>query len=58
MKKMKHIKFYLILFAVLLLSPLAATAQVVEKPTISYTGNPRTIEIGGISVEGVKNYED
>ncbi|MCQ2268173.1 MAG: outer membrane protein assembly factor BamA [Bacteroidaceae bacterium] len=56
---MKNIKFNLILLAILLLSPLATHAQVVvEKPTVSYTGNPRTIEIGGIKVEGIKNYED
>ncbi len=27
-------------------------------PTITYTGNPKKYEIGGIEVEGMKNYED
>ncbi|MDO4215846.1 MAG: POTRA domain-containing protein [Bacteroidales bacterium] len=55
---MKNIKYYLILIAVILLSPMGVQAQVVEKPNISYTSNPRSIEIGGINVEGIKNYED
>ena len=27
-------------------------------PDISYAGTPRTLEIGGIAVEGVEGYED
>ena len=29
-----------------------------EKPVILYSGTPKKYEIGGIKVEGVKNYED
>lgn len=29
-----------------------------NSPVITYTGTPKKYEIGGIKVEGVKNYED
>lgn len=29
-----------------------------DTPVITYTGNPKKYEIGGIEVEGIKNYED
>lgn len=32
--------------------------EVIENPTISYSATPKTYEIGGITVSGVKNYED
>ncbi|MCF0187275.1 MAG: hypothetical protein HUJ98_12410, partial [Bacteroidaceae bacterium] len=38
---------------------LPIRAQIVEdKPAVSYTGTPRQCEIGGIHVQGIKNYED
>ncbi|MCQ2237947.1 MAG: outer membrane protein assembly factor BamA [Bacteroidaceae bacterium] len=38
---------------------LPVQAQIVEeKPTVNYTGTPRQCEIGGIRVQGIKNYED
>ncbi|MBQ9642037.1 MAG: outer membrane protein assembly factor BamA [Bacteroidaceae bacterium] len=51
---------YLFLCAVaLFLAPLSADAQddVQVKPSVVY-GQARKLEIGGIAVEGVKNYED
>ena len=32
--------------------------DVIVNPEISYTGSPRTLEIGGIAVKGVEGYED
>ncbi|MBQ4062751.1 MAG: BamA/TamA family outer membrane protein [Bacteroidaceae bacterium] len=42
----------------LLLVAMQAVAQYkIVKPTILYTGNPRTYTIGGINLSGVDNYE-
>lgn len=42
----------------LLLAVMQVAAQhTVVKPTILYTGNPRTYTIGGINLSGVDNYE-
>ena len=49
---------FIILASVFLLSPLASIkAQVQTKPSVVY-GKHEKYEIGGITVEGVKNYED
>ena len=46
--------FYLLVFL-----PFLAVAQdKIVNPDISYTGTPRTCEIGGLAVEGVDGYED
>lgn len=56
---MKYIGIYKMLLALLLLFPLTVQAQHIEvKPAIVYSGTPRQCEIGGIKVEGIKNYED
>ena len=58
MKKIS-IKRILWLMTLLLSLPLTMQAQKVEeKPEILYSGTPRQCEIGGIKVEGIKNYED
>ncbi len=36
----------------------ASTDSIQTKPTIQYTNSPKKYEIGGITVSGVKNYED
>src|SRR5574344_3047228 len=57
---MNNIRKGLILFAMLFCLNIVANAQneVLIKPDISYSGTPRTCVIGGIAVEGIKNYED
>ena len=48
----------LLLFTLLLTFATKVNAQeVYEKPTMVY-GQTRRVEIGGITVEGIKNYED
>ena len=43
----------------LLLLPLRVAAQnVILNPDISYAGTPRQVEIGGLTVKGVTDYED
>jgi len=56
MKRVKHIIFFL---CALTLFPFRVDAQdnVQVKPTVVY-GQTRKLEIGGIAVEGVENYED
>lgn len=53
---MKNIRQILLLL-ILLLTAVPSHAQKAEKPSVVY-GQQRKVEIGGISVEGVKNYED
>lgn len=36
----------------------AQEEEVIEKPNIYYSSNPKKYEIGGISITGAKNYED
>ena len=36
---------------------LVAQEKIVN-PEISYAGNPRTYEVGGLAVSGVEGYED
>ncbi|MBR6285924.1 MAG: outer membrane protein assembly factor BamA, partial [Bacteroidaceae bacterium] len=58
---MKYIKYITLLAVGLFALPNATKAQDVEKiekPVILYSATPRTYEIGGIAVEGVKNYDD
>src|SRR5574344_3069218 len=57
---MNNIRKGLLLFAMLFCLNIVANAQneVLIKPDISYSGTPRTCVIGGIAVEGIKNYED
>ena len=49
-------------FASCCLMPQVAVAQMTTEkqvePVILYSGTPKNYEIGGISVSGVKNYED
>jgi len=54
---MKIKKLLCLAAAALLLIPTARAQQDTEKPNIVY-GQPRQLTIGGISVEGVDNYED
>ncbi len=56
---MKLLKYIILCASALLLAPGGAMAQdnVQVKPAAVY-GQPRKVEIGGITVEGVKNYED
>ena len=56
---MNLLKYIFLCAAALFWVPSSADAQdrVQEKPTVVY-GQPRKLEIGGIAVEGVKNYED
>ena len=53
--KIKRILFLSALL--LLLTPSAQAQQDTDSPTVVY-GQPRRLPIGGISVEGVDNYED
>ncbi|MBQ8520453.1 MAG: outer membrane protein assembly factor BamA, partial [Bacteroides sp.] len=58
-----RISSILLLFACLLCFNLRSHAQEIaveenNSPVITYTGTPKKYEIGGIKVEGVKNYED
>src|SRR5574344_1567617 len=57
---MNNIKKGIILIAAFSCFSFGAMAQdqKIVNPDISYSGTPRTCEIGGIAVEGVKNYED
>ncbi|MCF0159770.1 MAG: outer membrane protein assembly factor BamA, partial [Bacteroidaceae bacterium] len=56
---MKRISFYALFCLMALAMSLPIRAQIVEdKPAVSYTGTPRQCEIGGIHVQGIKNYED
>ena len=46
-------------FYLFILLPLSVAAQdKIINPDISYTGTPRSCEIGGIAVKGVEGYED
>ena len=56
---MKFLKYIFLCAVAWVLVPLCADAQddVQVKPTVVY-GQSRKLEIGGITVEGVKNYED
>ena len=36
----------------------AAAQSFINRPDISYAGTPRQVEIGGLSVKGVTDYED
>lgn len=44
-------------FLLLLVVAQAVAQHTIVKPTILYTGNPRTYTIGGINLSGVDNYE-
>ena len=57
---MNNIKRGIILFASVVCIAFVANAQEhkIVNPDISYSGTPRTCTIGGIAVEGIKNYED
>ena len=50
-------KLTLLALTALLFTPQARAQQDTDKPNIIY-GQPRRMPIGGISVEGVDNYED
>ena len=55
--------YIFILFALLFCSKSHIYAQEIaveenNNPVILYSSNPKKYEIGGIKVEGVKNYED
>ncbi len=54
---MRILKFIILTSALLLTSLSSMKAQVQTKPTVVY-GKSQKYEIGGINVEGVKNYED
>lgn len=54
---MRILKFIILTFLTLLISPVMLEAQVQTKPSIVY-GKNQMYEIGGIAVEGVQNYED
>jgi len=47
--------FYLFIFLPL---NVAQAQNFIDKPDISYAGTPRQVEIGGIAVKGVTDYED
>ena len=56
---MDHMKRMLGLLAAVLLAGFNAVAQdKIVNPDISYTGTPRSCEIGGMTVKGVEGYED
>jgi outer membrane protein insertion porin family len=56
---MNMIKRCVILIAAMFCLVFNANAQQkIVNPDISYAGTPRTCTIGGIAVEGIKNYED
>ena len=62
MNKLKKMRYTLnlrpfLLFVVLFACVAALQAQKVDKPTILYSGLPKTYEIGGINLSGVDNYE-
>ena len=54
---MRILKFIALTSAFLLTSLTSAVAQVAATTDIVY-GKERKLEIGGISVEGVENYDD
>ena len=59
-----HKRLYLLLSLLLLLSPAVSFAQdtaaqdTIYNPPVLYSASPKKYEIAGISVTGVKNYED
>lgn len=59
MKTFKHILFSI---ALMQIGHMTAQAQMIGdkqiKPTIEYSRSPRSYTIGGIAVEGAKNYDD
>ncbi len=54
---MRRLKITIFTFILLLCACVAVEAQVQTKPSVVY-GKTQKYEIGGIEVEGVKNYED
>ena len=55
---MNRIKGYLILLALLFLSMGTIAQEKIVNPEISYAGMPKTYILGGMTVSGVKDYED
>lgn len=55
---MNRIKGYLILLALLFLSMGTTAQEKIVNPEISYAGMPKTYILGGMTVSGVKDYED
>ena len=55
---MNRIKGYLILLALLFLSMGTIAQEKIVNPEISYAGMPKTYTLGGMTVSGVKDYED
>ena len=55
---MNRIKGYLILLALLFLSMGTIAQEKIVNPEISYAGMPNTYILGGMTVSGVKDYED
>ncbi|MGL4992812.1 MAG: BamA/OMP85 family outer membrane protein [Bacteroidales bacterium] len=54
-------KYLLLIVSIVALNFFNANAQdenIQENPTINYSATPKKYEIGGITVSGVKNYED
>lgn len=54
---MRRLKITIFTFILLMCACVAVEAQVQTKPSVVY-GRTQKYEIGGIAVEGVKNYED
>ena len=54
---MRRLKITIFIFILLVCACVAVEAQVQTKPSVVY-GRTQKYEIGGIAVEGVKNYED
>ncbi|MDE6722469.1 MAG: outer membrane protein assembly factor BamA [Bacteroidaceae bacterium] len=54
---MRRLKITIFTFVLLVCACVAVEAQVQTKPSVVY-GRTQKYEIGGIAVEGVKNYED
>ena len=57
MKRMLACVAFFILHSSFFISTTVAQ-NFIDKPDISYAGTPREVEIGGISVKGVTDYED